>query len=484
MSDSEVRVRIAPSPSGYVHVGTARMAICNWLFARHNGGKFLVRIEDTDKERSKPEYIEAILDAFRWLGLEWDEDILRQSERVDHYGQFARSILESGAGYRCFCTPEQLARDREEAKARKGPLQYNRRCLRLSPEEVDEKLAAGLPFTIRLRIPEGETAYDDIVSGQLTRQNKEIEDFIIARSDGSAVYNLAVVVDDHDMGITHVFRGNDHVTNTFKQIHIYRALDWEPPRFGHVPLILRPDKKKVSKRLGDKDVVAYRNEGILPEAMFNYLSLLGWSSRDDREIYTRDELVEVFTADNLRAANAIFDAEKLLALNGEHIRLKSDHELATMVAPMLVDAGLTSKYWLETRWEYLRAVINQLKSRATRLSDFVERGGYYFSFEHQYDPEGEEKHFTPEAAERLERLAERFDSLEPFTAEAIENTLAGVAEELGVKRGVLIHPTRLAVSGMQVGPSLYEMLELLGPHNVVPRMRRAVDYIRGKNSKL
>lgn len=480
MSDEDIRVRIAPSPSGYVHVGTARMAICNWLFARHHGGKFLVRIEDTDKERSKPEYIEAILDAFRWLGLDWDEGILRQSERLDHYGQFANQILDSGAGYRCFCTSEQLANDREEAKARKGPLQYNRRCLHLNRGEIDEKVSAGLPFTIRLRIPDGETVYDDIVSGKLTRQNKEIEDFIIARSDGSAVYNLAVVVDDHDMGITHVFRGNDHVTNTFKQVHIYQALGWEPPRFGHVPLILRPDKKKVSKRLGDKDVVAYRNEGILSEAMFNYLSLLGWSSRDDREIYNRNELVEVFTADNLRAANAIFDEEKLLALNGEHIRLKSDHELATMVAPMLVDAGLTSKYWLETRWEYLRAVISQLKSRVARLSDFVQRGGYYFSFEHDYDPEAEEKHFTPEAADRLEKLADRFDSLEPFSAGNLETTLNEVAEELEVKRGVLIHPTRLAVSGMSVGPSLYEMLELLGSHNVVSRMRHAVNYIKSK----
>lgn len=454
------------------------MAICNWLFARHHGGKFLVRIEDTDKERSKPEYIDAILDSFRWLGLDWDGDVVRQSMRRDHYNRFARRILDSGAGYRCFCTPEQLARDREEAKARKGPLQYNRRCLHLTPEEIDRKMADGLPYTIRLRIPEGETVYEDMVSGVLTRQNAEIEDFIIARSDGSAVYNLAVVVDDHDMGITHVFRGNDHVTNTFKQVHIYRALGWEPPRFGHVPLILRPDKKKVSKRLGDKDVIAYRNEGILPEAMFNYLSLLGWSSRDDREIYTRDELVEVFTADNLRAANAIFDEEKLLALNGEHIRMKSDHELAVMVAPMLVEAGLTSKYWLETRWEYLRAVISQLKSRAARLSDFVQRGGYYFSFEHDYDPEAEEKHFTPEAADRLEKLAARFDSLESFSAGSLERTLNELADELGVKRGVLIHPTRLAVSGMPVGPSLYDMLELLGPHNVVPRLRYAVDHIR------
>jgi len=274
MSDRPVRVRIAPSPTGFLHVGTARMAIANYLFARHAGGKFLVRIEDTDVERSQASLIEPILSALKWLSLSWDEEIVYQSQRTDVYKRHAQQILDSGHGYRCFCTPKELEKARQKARAEKGPLRYDRRCLRLSDKEVRTQLALGQEFVIRLKIPDGETTFQDMVSGTLTRQNEEIEDFIIARSDGRATYNLAVVIDDHDMEITYVIRGNDHITNTFKQVHIYRALGWEQPRFGHLPMILRPDRKKVSKRLGDKDVNQYSTEGILPEAMFNYLCLL------------------------------------------------------------------------------------------------------------------------------------------------------------------------------------------------------------------
>ena len=480
MTESGVRVRIAPSPSGYVHVGTARTAIFNYLFAKHHGGKFLVRIENTDPERSDPAFIEAILGAFKWLGLNWDEDITYQADRLDHYRQFAQQILDSGSGYRCFCTPEQLQRDREEVKAAKGVLQYNRRCLHLSPAEVSHRLADGTPFAIRIHVPDGATGYHDLVCGDLVRQNSEIEDFIIARSDGSAVYNLAVVVDDHEMGITHVIRGNDHVTNTFKQLLIYRALGWAPPVFAHVPLILRPDKHKVSKRLGDKDVTAYRQEGILPQALFNFLSLLGWSPKSDREIYTIQELIALFDTDNFNASNAIFDSEKLVAFNREHIALMSDHDLAQLVAPMLVEAGVTTKYWLETRWDYLRKVVAMLKSRASYLSDFATRGGYFFTFRGEYDRDAVQKHFTPEAAGRLEELARRLEALDPFTAPAVEEVLDKTARECNLQRGLLIHPTRLAVSGMAVGPSLYEMLELLSQRVVVERMREAAGFIRSR----
>jgi len=483
MSSAPIRVRIAPSPSGYVHVGTARMAICNFLFARHHGGKFLVRIEDTDVERSKPEFIEGILAAFKWLGLDWDEEIVYQSQRSELYREYAEEILASGAGYRCFCTQEQLQKDREQARAEKRNPHYNRRCLGLSEAEIQQNLDKGLPCTIRLKIPEGMTTFDDMVTGSIDRQNSETEDLIIARSDGTATYNLAVVVDDHTMGISHVIRGNDHITNTFKQIHIYRALGWEPPQFGHMPLILRKDKKKVSKRLGDKDVMAYREDGVLPAAMFNFLCLLGWSSKTDREVFTVPELIEIFDASSLNASNAVFDEDKLMAINREHIGLMSDHDLAVMVAPMLVEAGLTTKYWLETRWEYLRNVIGLVKSRTSRLSDFVERGGYFFSFDGQYDPEAAAKHFTPEAASALDQLADRFEALDVFTHDSIEQTLAAMADERQVKKGVLIHPTRLAVSGMSVGPSLFEMLELLSQSVVVERMRRAAAFIReGSNA--
>ncbi len=478
MPDSSVKVRIAPSPSGYLHVGTARMAISNYLFARHYGGQFFIRIEDTDRERSDTSMIDPILDALRWLQLDWDGEIVYQSQRLDIYKDCARRILESGAGYRCFCSPEQLKNDREEATAQKLPPRYNRRCLKLTTQEIEAKLEAGEKFATRLRIPDGETSFDDMVLGQIRRSSDDIEDFIIARSDGTATYNLAVVVDDHDMDITHVIRGNDHVTNTFKQIYIYRALGLEIPQFGHLPLILRPDKRKVSKRLGDKDIGEYRNEGLLPEAMFNYLCLLGWSPKTEREIYTPHELTEIFTEKHFNASNAVFDEEKLIAFNKEHIGRKSGHDLAVLVAPLLVEAGVRTKYWLETRWEYLRNVVDLLKERVRRTTDFVTLGHYFFDFDYKYESKAEQKQFTPESAEFLEELAGRFEKLPAFDHDTIEQCLSVMADEREIKKAKLIHPTRLAVSGMSVGPGLYDILALLTQPVVVERMRKAVEHIR------
>ncbi len=477
MTENPVRVRIAPSPSGYLHVGTARMAIANWLFARHSGGKFLIRIEDTDVERSQQELIEPILSALKWLGVESDEEIIYQSQRLDIYEKFAQQILDKGFGYRCFCSPEQLAADREKAKEEKKNFSYNRRCLKLSETEIEKKIADGEKFAIRIKIPEGTTTFHDMVSGDLKRENREIEDFIIARSNGSATYNLAVVIDDHQMGISHVIRGNDHITNTFKQVHIYKALGFEVPNFGHVPLILRPDKRKVSKRLGDKDVAQYKVEGILPEVMFNFLCLLGWSSKDDREIYTVDELIKVFNPDNFNVANAVFNEEKLLSFNQEHIAMKSDHDLAVLVAPLLVEAGYTTKYWLETRWEYLRSIVAVLKPRAKILNDFLDMSKYFFEFDYEYEPEAKEKHFTPEAAELLTELISRFEAIDNFSHDAVEAALSQLAEEKGIKKAKLIHPTRLSVSGRSKGPGLYDLLVILSKPVVVERMKKAVEYI-------
>ncbi|MFH1374590.1 MAG: glutamate--tRNA ligase [bacterium] len=482
MTDSPVRVRIAPSPTGFLHVGTARMAIANFLFARHADGQFLVRIEDTDASRSRSELIEPILSAMKWLGLTWDEEIVYQSQRADIYREHARRILESGHGYRCFCTPDELEQARQKARAEKGSLLYNRRCLRLSDDEIQQRLTSGQKYAIRLKIPEGETVFEDMVSGHLKRSNREIEDLIVARSDGSATYNLAVVVDDHDMGITHGIRGNDHITNTFKQVHIYSALGWSPPAFGHLPMILRPDRKKVSKRLGDKDVNEYSKEGILPEALFNYLCLLGWSPKSDREIYTVRELTEIFNPDNFNPSNAIFDEEKLLAFNREHIVLKPDHELAEMVAPLLVDAGLSSKYWLETRWDYLRAVVGTLRERVRRVSDFINLGSYFFDFDYKYDPAAVCKRFLPETAGLLDELADRFEALPELTLQNTEETLNTLADEHGIKRAELIHPTRLAVTGVPAGPGLYDILTVLGQTAVVERMHRAARFIRTKET--
>ncbi|MEW6050011.1 MAG: glutamate--tRNA ligase [Candidatus Zixiibacteriota bacterium] len=480
MTPDQIRVRIAPSPTGYLHVGTARTAIFNFLFARHNGGRFLIRIEDTDVERSDASLIEPILSALKWLALDWDEEVVYQSTRMKLHREYVQKLLDSGHGYRCFCAPSELEAERARATAEKRAPKYSRKCLALTPAQIDVKLSAGESYAVRLRIPEGETSYDDIVSGKITRKNDDIEDFVAARSDGSPTYNFAVVIDDHDMRITHVIRGNDHISNTFKQIHLYRALGWEIPKFGHVPLILRPDKQKVSKRLGDKDVAAYQHEGILPEAMFNYLCLLGWNPKTDREIYTPTELIDIFQAEYLNASNAVFDEEKLVAFNKAHIALKSDHDLATMVAPLLVESGASTKYWLETRWDYLREVVRLLKDRVRRLSDFVSLGSYFFSFDYRYDSTAEQQNFTPEAADLLAALADRLASLMSFNHETVEAALTALAEEKGIKKAKIIHPTRLAVSGMSAGPGLYDLLVTLSQPIVIERLKKAVDYIRTK----
>ena len=481
MSDSTVKVRIAPSPTGYLHVGTARAALFNYLFARHNNGKFVVRIEDTDASRSKSEFIDPILDALKWLELDWDEDIVFQSRRSALYAEYLERFLKTDRAYYCFCTREELEAERNQARAEKRSMKYSRKCLALTPDEIKARLEAGEKPVVRVRIPDGATSYDDMVSGTLTRDNEELEDFVVARSDGSVTYNFAVVVDDHDMGVTHVIRGNDHITNTFKQIILYKALGLELPKFGHVPMILRPDKKKVSKRLGDKDVGEYKNEGILPEAMVNYLSLLGWSPKVDQEIYTRRELIDLFDTAGLNNSNAVFDEDKLLAFNFAHIQKKTDHELATMAGPLLVESGVTTKYWLETRWEYLRQVMSLLRERLHRMSDVVTLGGYFFDFDYKYDPKAEAKQFKPEAAELLAELAAKFEALEQFTHDTVESALSELAEEKDLKKGKIIHPTRLAVSGMAIGPGLYDMLVVLGQRTVVDRMKKAVEYIQQRS---
>jgi glutamyl-tRNA synthetase len=452
----------------------------NFLFARHEDGRFVLRIEDTDRERSKPEFIEPILDGLRWLGMDWDEEPVYQSQRSDFYAGQLKRFLQTDQAYYCFCTPEELKAEREQARAEKRDPKYSRKCLGLSQDEVRSRLDAGQPAAVRVRIPDGEIGYDDLLAGRLTRHSNDIEDFIVARSDGSVTYNFAVVVDDHDMGITHVMRGNDHITNTFKQVVLYNALGFELPVFCHIPLILRPDKRKVSKRLGDKDIGQYRAEGILPEAMVNYLALLGWSPKSDREFYTMGELIDIFDIKKLNASNAVFDETKLVAFNKHFIQTKSDHDLAVLVAPMIVEAGLSTKYWLETRWEYLRHVISLLKPRVERLGDFIELGGYFFSFDGRYEEKAEAKHFNAESADLLEELATRFEALSVFNLETTETALDQLAEERDIKKAAIIHPTRLAVSGMSRGPGLYELLVALGQPIVIERLQKAVAYIRKK----
>ncbi len=483
MTLNQVRVRIAPSPTGYFHVGTARTAIYNWLYARHTGGKFLLRIEDTDQERSKAEFVDVILDGLRWLGLDWDEEIVYQSSRLHTYGPFAFQLVEMGKAYRCFCSAEDLQRKREAAQAAKTDYHYERTCRELPADQIAQNLAAGKPFVIRLKLPLSGTAhFDDVVLGKMEKDYHDLDDFIILKTDGNAIYNFAVVMDDHAMGITHVIRGNDHITNTFLQKEIYEAFGWQLPTFGHLSLILRPDKTKVSKRKGDKSVDEYQNEGYLPEAILNFLALLGWSPKDDREKMSRQELIDAFALEGINASNAIFNPEKLTWLNGQYIMEKTDHQLAEMVAPLLVEAGLTTKYYLETRWQWLMKIMGMLKERCKLVTEFVPASSYFFVDNFHYDEKGIQKAFTREAAVHMARLADKFAGISDFTHDSAEAALRGLAEELGVKPAVLIHPTRLAASGVTGGPSLFGMLEAIGKERVVARLRRAVEYIESHSS--
>ncbi|MDD4052968.1 MAG: glutamate--tRNA ligase [candidate division Zixibacteria bacterium] len=480
---SEVRVRIAPSPSGFLHVGTARTAIFNWLFARHNGGKFILRIEDTDEERSDSAMVEAITDSLKWLGLNWDEGPIFQSQRWDRYTHYLDRIKQSGRVYPCFCTPAELQAKREEAQKNKTDYRYDRTCLRLSPDEIKKKLDAGIPHAWRLQIPDGETRFTDLVYGEMVKQNKDLEDLIICRSDGRPIYNFAVVVDDHEMGITHVIRGNDHQTNTFKQVLIYDALGFPAPEMAHLPLIFDQRKKKISKRDKAANASDYAKEGYLPEAVVNYLAMLGWSPKDDREIMTLPELIEAFDLRGANKSNAIFDPVKMRHFNAEHIRRKTNHDLAVMVAPLLIAADISTKYGLETRWRYLMDVIGLLKDRCGLINEFVEQAACFFQPPTAYDAEGKQKHFNVETADRLDKLADVFDGLADFTHDAVEAALNNLAETLGVKAAQLIHPVRLAVTGRTKGPGLYELLVLIGRQETTARMRAAARYIRDTQAK-
>lgn len=481
MSFQEIRVRIAPSPTGYFHVGTARAALFNWLFARHSGGRFLLRIEDTDQERSKQEYVDVILGGLKWLGLDWDGDVVYQSQRLHTYKPFAEKLVEMGKAYRCFCSATALQQKREAAQAAKVDYHYDRTCRSLSPAQAEAKVAAGQAHTIRLALPTSGTAwFDDVVLGRIEKDYRDLDDFIILKSDGNAIYNFAVVIDDHEMGISHVIRGNDHIANTFLQKEIYTAFCWDLPVFGHLPLILRMDKSKMSKRKGDKSVDEYQHEGYLSEAMFNFLALLGWSPKDDREKMSRQELIDAFTLEGINASNAVFNPEKLTWLNHQYVMEKSNHELAEMVAPLLVESGLTTKYYLETRWQWLMKIMGLLKERCRLITEFAPAASYFFTENFTYDAKGALKAFTSEGAGFLKKLAERYTALPELSESAADQTLRSLAEELGVKPAAIIHPTRLAVSGLTGGPSLFAMLELIGKERVIARLQRAVEFISSR----
>jgi glutamyl-tRNA synthetase len=465
------RVRFAPSPTGYLHVGGARTALFNWLIARKLGGVFVLRIEDTDLERSSDDMVEGILDGLRWLGLDWDEGPkidgphgpYFQSQRLETYRAMAAGLVASGHAYYCYCTPETLKAKRDAAENAGSAWRYDRACCALSAEEIAARERDGAARAIRFRVPDGTTAFDDLVHGPIEFDGANIEDFVLLRSDGHPTYQLSVVSDDVEMKITHVVRGDDHISNTPKQILLYRALGAEVPRFAHVPLILGEDKKRLSKRHGATSVSEYARQGYLPEAMFNFLALLGWSPGDDREIMTRDELVSAFSLDAISGGNAVFNTEKLDWFNQQHLMRLAPDELARRLKPWLEQHSVWRDEYLGDRHAWFFAVLELLKPRARRLDEFMPLGWFFWSDGIEYDAAAVAKYLrVPDMDGHLRAVDAAFTRLESFDQASLEATLRNTAEVRGVKAAALIHAVRVIVTGKTVSPGLFEVLTLLG----------------------
>lgn len=473
-SQIPVRVRFAPSPTGDLHVGGVRTALFNYVYARRKGGKFLLRIEDTDKERSTPEAIKVILDGLAWLGITPDEPVVYQSSRIERHTEAANQILNSGLGYRCFCKPDQLAAQREAFRAEGRQFKYDRTCLKLSKEEIDAKVAAGEPYAIRVKVPDDDLSFDDGVHGVVQILGTELEDFVLLRNDGTPTYMLAVVVDDADMGVTHIIRGDEHLLNSPKQILIYKALGKPIPQFAHVPLILGTDKKKLSKRHGATSITWYNEQGYLPETMINFLGLLGWSPGDDRNVISETEMIELFDVSGINPHGAVFDEQKLRWLNGQYLSKKDWHDVHKAVvalADKAVEDGRLQHYPDDA---YLARVWELLKSRIYLLSELFTSCIYMFRDPTEFDEKGVRKHFLQEhAAGRLRVLAGDFGGLDRFDVDSIEGVVRSRAEEWELSAGALIHPLRLAVSGTTVGPGLFELLATLGLGVVFSRLEHA-----------
>jgi len=470
MSDP-IRVRFAPSPTGYLHVGGARTALYNWLIARKLGGVFVLRIEDTDRERSTDASTQTILDGMTWLGLHWDEGPVFQADGLPRHQADARRMLESGSAYRCFCTPEELAAKRE---AMGQEYRYDGACRAIPREESDARAAAGTPHTIRFRVPEGATQWDDIVHGETRFDNASIDDFIILRTDGTPIYNLAVTSDDIDMRITHVIRGDDHIPNTPKQILLYQALGAAVPAFGHLPMILGGDGRKLSKRHGATAVGDYAQLGVLPEALFNFLALLGWNPGDEREVMGVDELVEAFTLERINKKSAVFDTEKLFWMNGRYLEKKPAEELLPLVAPLLVAEGLMTEAEIEGRRGWVLHLLELLKARARNIHEIPRMARAYVGDEVEYDADSVAKQWKdPATAERLGAARDVLQGLEPWTVEAIEPALRAAAERLGVGFGKVAQPLRVALTGSSASPGIDHVVYLLGRDGAARRIDRA-----------
>jgi glutamyl-tRNA synthetase len=478
-----VRVRFAPSPTGYLHVGGARTAIFNWLFARHMGGDFLLRIEDTDQTRYDANALVELMRDLKWLGLQWDEgpDVegphtpYFQSQRLPLYQKAAKELVDKGLAYPCFCTSERLDELREQQKANGIPTAYDRRCRNLPADVAKQRMESGEGCTVRLKVPfHGNTRFEDMIRGTIEYQNRILEDLVLLKSDGFPTYHLANVCDDHDMRITHVLRGDEWIPSTPKHILLYQAFGWTPPIFCHLPVILAEGGGKLSKRKGAASVGDYRDLGYLPETMVNFLSLLGWAPGDDTEFMEMKTLVERFTLERIHPKSAVFDQKKLEWLNGQYFLVRPVEYFLPLVKPLWEKAGVDLSRFSEA---YVHEAVRLLKDRSKRLPDFVDYGVYFFRDPETYETKARIKHFTALSATRLTALADAIAALPAFDVPSLENLYKSLSEQGAFKAAEIIHPTRLAISGVSFGPGLFELMVALGRDVVVQRMRLAVDRI-------
>jgi glutamyl-tRNA synthetase len=479
-NESPVRVRMAPSPTGFFHVGSARTALFNYLFARHHGGAFVLRVEDTDQQRNEASYEKIIYDAMAWLGLDTDEGPqsggeygpYRQSERFHIYREYAQQLLASGNAYYAYESAEELAAMKEEQARQKQPPRYNSAHRELTDEQRATYETEGRKPVVRLKAPtEGETAWTDLVRGDISWGNKELDDFVIVKSDGSPTYNFACVVDDALMKISHVIRGEDGLSNTPRQLLVYKALGFDAPHFAHLPFLLGKDRSKLSKRHGAVNLLDFDAQGILPDSMFNYLALLGWNpgGGDTQEIFSREELVEKFSIEGVNKSGAIFDIEKLQWLNIQRLKAMPIKEFIKLARPYLQDIpGYNEDD------EYTYCAINMARERIHGIEDIRASAIYFFSDEYDLDETGASKHLTDVSLPRLQQLRERLAALPEWNHDNIEAAIRALATDLSIKPAELIHPSRMAVSGRTVGPSVFELLEVLGRERVLSRFDRAV----------
>lgn len=477
---AKVRVRFAPSPTGYLHVGGARTAIFNWLFARGRGGEFILRIEDTDRARSSEDMVRAILDGMAWLGMKPDEGPFFQSANIGDHVLAAERLISTGKAYRCFCDPESLKARRLEMEKAGKDSSYPGTCRSLTPEESDARASGGEKHAVRFEVPPGTISWNDMVHGPTAFESDILEDFVIIRSDGSPTYMLSVVCDDAASGITHVIRGDDHLSNTPKQILIYEALGHEPPAFAHIPLILGEDKKRLSKRHGAMSIMEYRDMGYLSDAMFNFLSLLGWSPGDDRQKMSLPELIETFDFRGVGKAGAVFDLTKLEWLNGQYI---DDLPVEALLPHLRADLERSelweAEYDGEGRERVLK-ILELVQPRARTLHDLAEIAEPFFhrSDEFDYDPKGVKKHLKGEdLTDRLTKLHAKLSALQEWSPEHLENAVRELADELEISAGKLIHPARLAVTGRTASPGLFEVLELIGRDRSLARLNNLIGFI-------